>query len=188
MASKKASSIGKVAAPQPPRRNCGSMSVHHWLLEQFPNYRDHQMVIEHTFSLSRRAARIAPTKPYVITVVVHVLFKTQVQKISKSQVQSQIKALNRDYRRSNADWKTTPGVWLGLATDPMIEFRLAQKDPAGSATDGILYRPTTLTDFGQNDSMLRPMPHKGSSDMVLSLGYCHPIANIKKSDTKESEL
>lgn len=175
MASKKESLAANDVAPQPPRRNCGVMSVHYWLLEQFPNYRNQQLAIEHSFSLSRRAARIAPTKPYVITVVVHVLFNTQAQKISKTQVQSQIKALNRDYRRSNADWKTTPGVWLGLATDPMIEFRLAQKDPAGSATDGVLYRPTALTDFGQNDSM-KDATRGGSdpwpTDKYLNIWVC----------------
>ncbi|MCY7409075.1 MAG: hypothetical protein LH473_02290, partial [Chitinophagales bacterium] len=39
---------------------------------------------------------------YVIPVVVHVIWKTQAQKISETQVNSQIDVLNEDYNRLNA--------------------------------------------------------------------------------------
>ena len=153
MATRKSNSTGKGQNKALPRRNCGVMSVHYWLLEQFPEFRVQQMAMEHSFTASRRTAHIAPKKPFLINVVVHVLYASPAQKISKAQVKGQIKVLNRDFRAANPDRNKTPTIWSGLVTDPMIGFQLAKKDPAGHATDGIIYAPTTLLEFGQNDSM-----------------------------------
>ena len=140
----------------PPRRKCGCMSVHHWLLEQDPGYRATQTALEHSFTASRRMARAAPAKVYKVNVVVHVMQSPGAGTVTAAQVKSQIDALNRDYRAKNTDRKKAPAVWKGLVADPMIEFQLATKDPAGKPTTGIDFVPTTETAFGQNDSMKDP--------------------------------
>lgn len=172
---KKVSARSSVKKAVSPKRKCGCMSVHHWLLEQYPDYRAKQIELEHFFSASRRTARVIPKKPYVLTVVVHVLFSSPAQKITKTQVKSQFKVLNHDYRAKNPDHKQTPAVWAGLVTDPMVEFRLATKDPKGKATDGILYVPTSVKEFGQNDSMkskARGGSNPWPTDKFLNIWVC----------------
>jgi hypothetical protein len=142
--------------PTPPRRNCGCMSVHYWLLEQHPEYRQAQSELEHLVVAARRAARVGPTKPYLIDVVVHVLQSPGMGRVTAAQVAAQIKVLNHDYRATNPDQKKVPAVWKGMIADAMIEFQLATRDPTGKPTTGILYVPTNEAMFGQNDSMKDP--------------------------------
>jgi hypothetical protein len=140
----------------PPHRICGAMSNHHFLLEQNPSFRRAQVSLEHrTAAASRKAFRL-PKKPYKISVVVHVLYSKPAQKIGAAQVKSQIAALNKDYRARNSDKSKVPAVWMGLATDAMIEFALATRDPGGKPTTGITYTPTTVAAFGQNDAAKDP--------------------------------
>jgi Pregnancy-associated plasma protein-A len=156
-------------------RKCGCMSVHYWLLEQHPSYRARQMALEHAFSAGRRAPLAKPAKPYEISVVVHVLFPTSAHKCSKAQVQSQIGVLNEDFRAKNPDRTKTPSVWAGLVADAMVEFKLATKDPDGASTDGILYVPTTVAEFGQNDSMkskARGGSNPWPTDRYLNIWVC----------------
>lgn len=163
----------EMSAPQ--RRNCGCMSVHYWLLEQHPGYRQAQSELEHSVVAGRRAARVAPAKPYLIDVLVHVLQSPGTGRVTAAQVAAQIKALNQDYRATNPDRKKMPAVWKGMVADARIEFRLASKDPTGKPTTGILYVPTSETMFGQNDSMKDPA--RGGSlpwpaDRYLNIWVC----------------
>jgi hypothetical protein len=143
-------------AVKPPRRKCGCMSVHFWLLEQHPQYRVAQTALEHAFAATRRVAKVARTKPYTIDVVVHVLESPGAGKVTLAQVAGQIKVLNQDYQAKNSDKNSVPAVWKGLVQDAMIEFQLAKKDPDGNVTSGILNVKTTEVAFGQNDSMKDP--------------------------------
>jgi Pregnancy-associated plasma protein-A len=175
MSTKSSKSSTKAQKQSLPRRNCGVMSVHHWLLEQFPEFRVEQMAMEHSFAALRRTVQAAPKKPFMIPVVVHVLYSSPMQKISKAQVRGQIKVLNRDFRAANPDRNKTPAIWAGLVADPMIEFQLAKKDPAGRASDGIVYVPTTLAEFGQNDSMkssARGGSNPWPTDKYLNIWVC----------------
>jgi hypothetical protein len=86
-------------------------------------------------------------------VVVHVVFNTAAENISAAQINSQIKALNRDYRLKNTDVKNTPAPWKGLPTDVQVNFALATKDPSNKATTGITRTKTAQTSFGADDSV-----------------------------------
>jgi hypothetical protein len=72
-----------------------------------------------------------------IPVVVHVLYHNNTQNISDEQILSGIQALNRDFRRRNADAAKTPEQFRRLAADVQIEFFLARSNPQGQATTGI---------------------------------------------------
>src|SRR5271166_4276305 len=113
----------------PIRRSCGAMQVHNRLLETDPNFRRRQTDLEHATSARLRMALAARTTPYAITVVIQVVYNTDQEKISVAQAQSQIDAVNRDYRAKNTDKSKAPLIWKGLVADPMIEFTLATKDP-----------------------------------------------------------
>ncbi len=97
----------------------------------------------------------------LIPVVVHVIHNGQGvgsgSNIPLSQIESQIKTLNEDFRRMNSDASRTPAEFLPVAGDAKIEFVLAKQDPIGLPTDGIVriqgpkstYTPDDATLIGQ---------------------------------------
>lgn len=131
----------------PKHRTCGTMQGHFALMESDPTYRQKHVELEHACMARLRMAPTARLTTYKVTVVVHVVYNAPDEKISVSQVKSQIAVLNRDYRAKNPDRTNTPTVFAGLVADPMIEFALATTDPAGAATTGITYTNTTATSF-----------------------------------------
>jgi len=90
------------------------------------------------------------TTLFTIPVVVHVVYKNSTENISNAQVQSQIDALNNVFRLANTDASTIPAAFQGLATDVLIEFTLAQRDPNCNPTNGITRTSTTETSFPYN--------------------------------------
>lgn len=80
--------------------------------------------------------------PRLIPVVVHVIHNgTTVgsgTNIPDSQILEQIRILNEDFRRLNADANRTPAEFLPVAADSNIEFVLAKQDPNGLPTNGIV--------------------------------------------------
>jgi len=89
---------------------------------------------------------------YIIPVVVHVIHYGGTENISKEQIEDQIRILDEDFRRLNADTINTPTDFLPLAADADIEFRLAQLDPQGNCTDGIVRVYSNLT-FNARDNV-----------------------------------
>lgn len=104
-----------------------------------------------------------------IPVVVHVVYKNATENISDAQVQSQIDALNRDFRKKNTDTANTPERFRHLAADIKIEFYLATADPAGRPTSGIVRRRTDILNFYNNDKM--KFTSLGGSDAWDSKSY-----------------
>jgi hypothetical protein len=164
-----------MARPAPVRRRCGTMQVHHRLLERDPDFRIKQAELERR--IHSRLAAGAPVRRTVTTVpvVVHVLHRTAAEKITATQVKSQIAVLNRDYRATNPDRSKVPAVWKGLVTDVRVQFALAAQDPAGKSTSGILYVATSQSSFGDDDSM-KATATGGSdawpSDRYLNVWVC----------------
>jgi hypothetical protein len=164
MAKKKDASHA-AGAGTPKKRTCGAMAEHFHLLETVASFRANQVALEH--ACQARLESVSPTRlgPYKITVVVHVVYNPDSpgEKISAAQVNSQIAALNRDYRAANPDKKKVPPVFSGLVADPNIEFALATKDPDGAPTDGITYTETDQTSFADRDN---PVKFKASGGVA----------------------
>ena len=141
----------------PKQRTCGAMQEHQFLLETDPSFRKNQVALEHACQTSLRSAIVARTKPFKITVVVHVVHNPAVpsEKLSAAQVNSQITVLNRDFRATNPDKSKVPPVFSGLVADPMIEFALATKDPAGKPTTGITFTATAQTSFSDRNNPVK---------------------------------
>ena len=93
--------------------------------------------------------------PQVLTVpvVVHVIWNNASQNITDAQVISQIDVLNEDYGRTNSDTVNTPAGFLSLAANTEIQFCLAQTDPNGLPTTGIIHKQTTQTSFLTDDKV-----------------------------------
>ena len=164
-----------MALPVPERRRCGTMQVHNRLLEEDPEFRVRQAELERRINIRLESGAPARQTITTVPVAVHVLYKTREEKITATQVQSQITALNKDYRATNPDKAKVPEVWQGLVTDARVRFSLAKKDPAGRPTTGILYVPTSQSSFGDDDSV-KAKATGGSdgwpSDRYLNIWVC----------------
>ena len=87
-----------------------------------------------------------------IPVVVHVLYSNTTMNISDAQIASQMKVLNDDFRKLNADFSSAvPAVFQGVAADMELAFCLATKKPDGSATTGI-ERKSVASGFNFDDN------------------------------------
>jgi len=159
----------------PMRRQCGTMAVHFRLLETDPSFRQRQTDLERATAqrmISRAAFRPGVT---TIPVVVHVVYNTASENISKAQINSQIAVLNKDFRATNPDKSKVPAVWKGLVTDARIQFVLASKDPLGKKTIGITRTKTSRTSFGTGDTV--KFKSSGGADawpakMYLNIWVC----------------
>lgn len=94
-----------------------------------------------------------PGEVIVVPVVFHVLYNSNVQNVSDAQVLSQLKVLNDDYRRQNADTVNTPASFKSVAADVRISFCLAKVDPNGKYTSGIIHKHTSSDLFLSDDEM-----------------------------------
>lgn len=135
------------------QRVCGTDEHLHDQLKQDPGLQDRMEAIEN-FTNNYLANNPAGDRTVVtIPVVFHVLYKTAAQNISDAQIASQLAVLNDDFRKLNADWPNTPAQFLGLVADCEVQFCMAARDPNGAATNGIVRKSTTVTNFGTNDAV-----------------------------------
>ncbi len=84
-----------------------------------------------------------------ITIVFHVIYNpasaTDVY-VSDAEIQEIIDILNQDYTRTNPDVGNTRAIFTGVASGVNLNFCLAQTDPNGNVTTGIV-RVDTNEDF-----------------------------------------
>ncbi len=112
---------------------------------------------------------------FLIPVVVHVLYKDQSENISNSQILSQINVLNEDYRLKNAD---TTNVEAGFSkADVAIEFCLANRDPNGNSTNGIIRTATSIDNIGLGNQYYRVSPI-WDRDHYLNIWVCDLGENV----------
>jgi hypothetical protein len=121
-----------------------------------------------------------------IPVVVHVLHDGDPvgvsENISDAQILSQIAILNQDFRRLNADANNTPSEFQPVAADIEIEFCLAQRDPDGNPTTGILrhnFGQATYTDIFI-DNTIKPQTNWNRDNYlnIYTARFGGDIANI----------
>jgi Pregnancy-associated plasma protein-A len=137
----------KAAKKAPLRRSCGAMAAHMMLLERYPAFRAAQMRLEGATERRRQTEFDAARARLVrIKTVVNVVYKTAEQNISDTQINSQIAALNKDYRAKNPDRNQTPTPWKGLVSDVRLEFRLLK----------VTRTQTTENTFTYDDGVKKP--------------------------------
>lgn len=163
------------------KSRCGTVKLHKRLLKESRDY-------------AKRCEEIKKfTEDYVnypeqwtergiirIPVVVHVVFNTEEQNISDEQIRSQIEVLNQDFRATNPDTREVPEVWQDLIGDARLQFALANRDPNGNPTNGIIRVATDVTEFTQDEENVKFTATGGSdawpSDRYLNIWVC-PLAN-----------
>ncbi len=124
------------------RRSCGAMAAHMALLERYPAFRVNQMRLEGATNQRRdQGAARKQAKLVTVRTVVNIVYNTPEQNVSQAQINSQFKAMNKDFRATNPDKTGTPAPWLGLVTDSRIQFKLVKVNRL----------KTTLTGFTHDD-------------------------------------
>ncbi len=89
-----------------------------------------------------------------IPVVFHVVYNTTAQNVSDAMIQNQLAVLNADYGGTNTDISSLPSAFSSIkAGNTGIQFCLAQRDPSGNATTGIVRKSTTSTSFIDDDKV-----------------------------------
>lgn len=140
----------------PAQRICGSAAYTQQLLQSNPSLQNSfDKVAEQIAKATKRyAARDTSANEIInIPVVIHLLYKTAVQNISDVQIRSQIDALNKDFANQNEDRLNRPEAFRNLAADVKIKFCLAQVDPQGNRTNGIIRTKTNTDLFAADDAM-----------------------------------
>ena len=95
---------------------------------------------------------------YIIPVVFHIIHEYGAENISDAQIYDQMRILNEDYRKLNADITDVVPAFQPVAADCEIEFRLARKDPSGICTTGIDRIVSMETYQGDDGSKLNQWP------------------------------
>lgn len=133
---------------------CWSEKVARRNAARFPDLVEKRAELSHDIAESARnfQAQATPRSVVSIPVVVHVVYKTNLDNISDGQIQSQIDALNADYRKLNPNAASVPPDFKPFAADMGIEFCLASRTPDGQPTDGITRTQTIFDQIGQDYS------------------------------------
>jgi len=158
------------------QERCGTLAITKYYEAKYPEYK----IARDQVNLQTERWTKNNTKNktiIIIPVVVHVVWSTNTQNISDTQIQSQIDVLNNDFRRTNVDQIMTPNVWQNIAADCEIEFCLATTDPNGSPTTGVTRTQTSQSSFSiMNDNVksnsgggINPWPQ----DNYLNIWVCN---------------
>jgi len=143
--------------------HCGTDILNALTDAEFPEYakQSHKLRMEFEQLVNQNSQYRSQGNIY-IPVVFHVVYNTPVQNIPVSRLMEQLQVLNDDFNRMNADTANTPAPFVPCAATTGIYFCLAEQDPNGQPTTGILNVPTTVTSFTQNNNV--KMSSMGGSD------------------------
>jgi len=167
-------------------KHCGFDEHRNHQLEKNPALMDVCNDIEAKTKAYVEQQRQNPTKiaeVITIPVVVHVVHTVNrpVTNISDAKVYSQLEALNRDFRRMNADTTDTYIDFKPIAADTEIEFCLAARDPNGYPTTGITRTATEKERFFVDLDDLKSDSTGGKSpwprDQYMNMWVCNNLCS-----------
>lgn len=154
--------IGSYAQQNPAK--CGEDFVEQSLTNYFGDYEELRNEMLFEMSKYPDSAPGTESNPYVVPVVVHIIYNTPENNISRDQVLDAINLLNRDFRRRNSDTTNTRTIFKPDAADIEVEFRLAKKDPSGNCTEGITRTFSNLTVNASNG--VSPPPQNNVKSLI----------------------
>lgn len=141
----------------PAKLYCTTDHYDSWLTHTVPGYSLARQNLLTNIAARAQQINASPANrfatEFVIPVVVHVVWRTQAERVGLAQIQSQIDALNRDFSASNTDISTVPSMFADVTANTRIRFVLATRDPGCGPTSGFTdnARPTRLYFVANND-------------------------------------
>jgi predicted Zn-dependent protease len=124
--------------------------MNQWFLKHPEDFKSYQDAVRKTLTHSTNMGDRNDVR-YTIPVVFHILHQGGNENISDAQIHDQIRILNRDYQKQNADTANIVSAFKALIADVGFAFELAKIDPNGDCTDGIVRHYTTKTNWDANN-------------------------------------
>ena len=135
--------------------SCGHSEMQQKYWKENPQAKlDYENILKNLTNFEFELDKKRGTKKYIIPIVFHILHENGLENISDAQVFDQIKILNRDYNKLNADTADVQPEFKEIIANCNFEFRLAQKDPKGNCTNGINHYFTSLTNNAGEESKI----------------------------------
>ncbi|HRH69939.1 MAG TPA: GEVED domain-containing protein [Flavobacteriales bacterium] len=122
------------------QRTCGSHAFTQRYLERQGLSTDLLAAMPHRQPVQRGGT-------FTIPVVVHVVYNNSAENVTTGSIQAIIDELNEDYSASNSDIGSVRASFTNSVANVGFQFCLAQVDPNGNATTGIVRHQTTETWF-----------------------------------------
>jgi hypothetical protein len=147
------------------QRFCGTHILHEEMMASDPEYAARYAAWEAARTNGEMPGFHNVNDEIIIPVVFHIVWNTPVQNISEQRINEQIAALNRDFQGRNADSTSIPLEFYPLWGKLNIRFVLANRDPLGNPTNGILRKQTSVTSFnfqGSNRNDMKSSATGGS--------------------------
>jgi hypothetical protein len=149
------------ATVRPIRRTCATMAVHERLLRTVEGYAEARSASENHALRALVSGSVGRTGCTEIPTVVHVVYKTDAQNISDAQIASQLRVLNADFRKQNADASSAPAPFAPLQGDARIQFALSE-----------VTRTKTTEDSFSDDDGVKRVAEAWPADAYLNLWVC----------------
>jgi len=125
-------------------QNCAYDQVVQKKVLQNPHY---EIAYKNVYQKAIERGGVFLQETYYIPVVFHIVYNQDSQNLPDSVIESQIDVLNEDYRRLNENAIDTRDEFLEFAGDSNMEFFLANVDPNGNSTNGIIRKYTEREEF-----------------------------------------
>jgi hypothetical protein len=118
--------------------HCGNVEAQKKLMAQHPELQKSITQLEESMNnIDLSKLEKNHRGDYIIPLVYHVLHNYGSENISDAQIYSDVKHLNDNYNKKNADTSAVIPIFKPLIANVGFEFRLANKDPEGNCTNGI---------------------------------------------------
>lgn len=102
--------------------------------------------------LNQATQKVSATPVYTIPVVFHILHLNGPENISDANVIAAVAQINRDYSKLGNDTNSINSNFAGLYVNASIQLQLAQKDPLGNCTNGIIHHYDANTNWDQTNT------------------------------------
>jgi PKD repeat protein/predicted Zn-dependent protease len=133
------------------RHVCGTDEMYKRYIQDHPEVLEYQRQADELANKPQFAAMAPQGTIIIIPVVFHVIHINGAENISESIIQDQIKRMNLDFNKKNADTSLVRSQFKSLIANLNIEFRLARIDPYGKCTNGITRYYSDLTVNANNN-------------------------------------
>lgn len=143
---------------------CASDQARKKLLEQYPELQQQEQELDaFTRNFLLNYNNLSREGNIVIPVVFHIIHNgdinpTNGELITDAQILDQVRILNEDYNKRNADLVNVIPVFQPVVANVGIEFRMANLDPDGNPTNGIIRVNSVQTYVGNDFSKLNSWP------------------------------
>lgn len=157
---------------------CGMSHVHEVMRKEDPDY---DKKLEHFTNvtlpaLEKRGRKIRESRPnrsqaevLNMPIVFHIIHRSseavgEGQNLTDQTIIDQLETLNEDLNAMNSGWANVPPRWEGIKGNPEMQFCLAEVDPQGNATTGIvrhIYESVPSREFIRNT--IKPQTHWNTS-------------------------